>query len=61
MKQQRIEKPQYVHRWKEFSYMGELTKFFDENPELQLMSFCLGRQNMFVAVYKEPTDFSSDK
>lgn len=60
MKQQRIENTQYVHRWKEFSYMGELTKFFDENPKLQLISFCLGRQNKFVAVYNEPVDFSSD-
>lgn len=53
MKQQRIESQQYVHRWKEFRYMNELTKFFDDNPELQLVSFCLGRQDMFVAIYKD--------
>ena len=55
MKQQ--EKSQYAHRWKEFKYMSEITNFFDENPELQLLSFCLGRQNMFVVVYKEPVEF----
>ena len=38
---------------KEFKYTNKICEYFNEHPEYELVSFCLGRQDMFVAIYKD--------
>ena len=38
---------------KEFQYTNNICEFFNEHPEYELVSFCLGRRDTFVAIYKD--------
>ena len=38
---------------KEFEFTNKICEFLNENPQYELVSFCLGRQNKFVAIYKD--------
>ena len=52
----------YRIRWKSFDYINELSDWFDQHRECELISFSVGKNaNSFLAVYKDYRNLSDEE